>query len=219
MTTRAQLLSAIRVELNDSGGTALWTSALLNSYIVDAIREYSRQLPQEASTTIDTVADQAAYPLPARAINVSRVEEPYASRAIRYRGERHLYSYRVYGGTIILEPAPPSSVAADLYIEYSRSYAEPSADSESLATPATSDDVLIWLVCARALDWIGTDESKRQRWEQSRGASAGGQSRAYRARAIAFFANELRVVRSSSLSATDDSAPNPAPRQDTDPGP
>jgi hypothetical protein len=41
VTTRAQLMTSIRAELNDSGGTKLWSDALLQAWIGDAIRDYS----------------------------------------------------------------------------------------------------------------------------------------------------------------------------------
>ena len=41
MTTRAELRTRIRTELNDAGGTPLWTDAALNQWIDEAIRDYA----------------------------------------------------------------------------------------------------------------------------------------------------------------------------------
>src|SRR5437762_12904439 len=76
VTTRASLRSTVRQELNDAGGTSLWTDSLLNEWIAEAIRLYGRALPKEATATITTVADQAAYDLPADTDRVLRVECP-----------------------------------------------------------------------------------------------------------------------------------------------
>jgi hypothetical protein len=43
------------------------------------------------------------------------------------------------------------------------SYPEPAADADVLTTPSRDDELLVWLVCARALEWIATDEAKRMR--------------------------------------------------------
>jgi len=217
VTTRSQLRATVRSELNDSGGTLLWADSLLNEYLNQAIREYSRRLPEEASTTITAVAGQAAYTLPARLVTVKRIEQP--EDQLRLPGERHAHSYRVFGGQLILDPAPGSAGSSqDIQLEYLRSYAEPAADGDTLATPAFHDDILVALVCERALRQISADEAKRQRFERDRGADALTVARAYQQRAEAFFSEMARVVRSSVLEPTTGRTSS-RPLQSTDPGP
>jgi hypothetical protein len=191
MTTRAQLLTSTRAELNDAGVTKLWSDALLQQWLAEAIRSYSARLPKEATTTLSSVAGQAAYALPSDFARVVRVEHPtrtYRVCAPLVGGDAAAevlalvdleasvqaagpYTYDLYGGSLVLDPAPAAS-GESIVLRYLATYAEPSADGDTLATPVRDDDLLIWWVCARALDWISTDEAKRMRFERQRGASA-----------------------------------------------
>ncbi len=218
MTTRAQLRTTIRTELNDSGGTPLWSDALLNEYLAQAIRRYGEQLPEEASSTITVVADQAAYALPARFQQVMRVEQPNGTE--RVGDPRHPWSYRVFAGQLVLDPAPAQAGGdQDVTLDYLRWYAEPTADGDTLATPSQDDDVLVALVCARALAELATDESKRQRFERQRGADPREVAAAYERRAAERLTLRARRVRGGALVSTDPGIPDPGPFQSTDPGP
>src|SRR5436853_6244386 len=76
MTTRTTLRTTIRTELNDSGGTTLWSDAVLNEFINQAIRSYSRELPKQATATITVVAGTDAYSLPSDFVKAIRVTQP-----------------------------------------------------------------------------------------------------------------------------------------------
>jgi hypothetical protein len=198
MTTRSGLRQLIRDELNDNAATKLWSDGLLNDYINQAIRAYSRDLPEEAVTTIVVTAGQAAYTLPARFDRALRVEQP--QDAIRVLGERAAHAYRVFAGQIILDPEPAAAGAdQDLQLEYLRAYAEPAVDGDTLATPAGDDDILVRLACALALRWVSTDESKRMRFERQRGISAGDMATAYDRDARSRIAAQRRGVRTQRL--------------------
>ncbi|HXF82612.1 MAG TPA: hypothetical protein VNN19_07660 [bacterium] len=198
MTTRAELRAAIRTELNDGGGTPLWSDALLNEFIAQAIRRYGAQLPEEASTTIAVVAGQAAYPLPDRFLRAVRVEQPAGTE--RVGDGRHPWSYRVFAGQLLLDPAPTQAGSdQEITLDYLRRYAEPAADGDTLATPSADDDVLVALVCARALDELALDESKRQRFSRVRSADPRGVAAAYERRAGERIALRARVLRVGAL--------------------
>lgn len=215
MTTRAQLRGAVRNELNDTGGTPLWSDALLNEWTNQAIRAYSRELPEEASTTIAAVAGQTSYALPARFRQALRVEQPkdtlrVPSSPFRVprsglselgtRNSEQRWTYRTFAGSLILDPAPTAAGADhDIKLEYLRSYAEPAADADVLATPAEDDDVLVQLACADALRWIGTDESKRARFERQRGASPLAQAALYDRQARQAIATKRDRLRTRTL--------------------
>lgn len=190
MTTRASLRTTIRSELNDSGGTPLWSDALLNEWLNQGIRAYSRELPEEATATLVVVADQAGYALPARTFQVLRVEQPRYSVRLPISGSRTSADgaadlvdfqnrvgaaaarpgYRVFAGSLILDPAPTSiGTDEDVRLEYLRLYAEPATDNDVLATPVQDDDVLVHLVCASALEWVASDEAKRLRYQGTQG--------------------------------------------------
>lgn len=199
MATRAEVRGRARAELNDIGVATLWSNAQLDRWLAEAIRDYGRALPRQATATLVTVAGQAAYPLPADWDGgpLLLVEHP----AGRFRQEvataggdvaeeaallepippaRQPYRYEVFAGQIWLRPAPAAS-GESVAVWYTATYPLPAADEEALATPAADDDLLVWFICGRALRWIGTDEAKRQRFERQRGASAQGMAREYEA--------------------------------------
>jgi hypothetical protein len=221
MTTRAQLRTTLRNELNDSGGTPLWSDTLLNEWINEAIRGYSRQSPEEATATLTAVADQAEYALPARTVEVLRVEQPQgvvrlpiaASRTAAGGGAALVdfragvrsagaWAYRVFAGNLILDPAPTAVGASeDARLEYLRAYAEPAADGDTLTTPATDDDVLVALAASLALAWVAGDEAKRLRYQDRQGVSPGEQVRRYEARAAAALGARTSRLRAGGLRA------------------
>lgn len=219
MTTRSGLRTTIRQELNDTGGTPLFSDAQLNEWLNQAVRTYSRELPEEASTTVTVVADQASYALPARTLRVMRVEQPKDSLRFPISGSRTslagpgelidlerrvigagTHGYRVFGGNLILDPTPTTIGAdEDVRLEYLRAYAEPAADNDTLATPATDDNVLVHLVCAAALHHVGTDEAKRVRYQEARGTPPGPMATSYRERAMSALASRTNRLRSRTL--------------------
>jgi hypothetical protein len=219
MTTRTTLRTTIRTELNDSGGTPLWADALLNEFINQAIRSYGRELPKQASTSLTVVAGTAAYNLPAdfdRAIRVKQPDDTIRVFDPLDRGDtdelgssqssgatsrtRGSWGYRIWASQIVLNPIPTSAGSTqNITLDYDARYAEPAADGDTIATPASDDDVLQALVCANALRWIGSDEAKRQRFQQSRGASPTGMAQAYQTRALQAIAVRKRRLRISGL--------------------
>jgi hypothetical protein len=207
MTTRAELIGLIRAELNDGGGTALWSDALMRQWIGEAIREYGERLPREAETTLTTAAGTATYALPTDVGRVLRVEYPatlFRVPAPAAAGdglaadsggvEDGPLAYDVFGGLLVLEPAPDAD-GEPIGVRYLGRYAEPMADGDVLATPPADDALLVWQVCARALDWITTDEAKRMRYERDRGASAAGQAERYRGRYLEVVGLRTRRLR------------------------
>jgi hypothetical protein len=203
MTTRAELRQKIRDELNDNATAKLWTDALLNDFIVQAIRAYGRELPKQASATITAVADQEAYALPSDFDRAMRVEQPDGEPRVPGLGSHvssEQASYRLWGNQLILDPAPDAAGSGqDVSLEYLARYAEPAADGDTLATPPSDDDVLVAFACADAMRWIGSDEAKRARFERQRGASPGGAAEAYERRAQAAILGRKRRLRSSAL--------------------
>jgi hypothetical protein len=55
VTTRLDIRTRIRSELNDSGGTALWASSLLDSFLLDALRAWSLEVPREVTWSTTSV--------------------------------------------------------------------------------------------------------------------------------------------------------------------
>lgn len=212
MTTRAELRARIRTELNDAGGTPLWSDSALNQWIDEAVRDYGEHLPREASTTLTSVADQASYTLPTDCDRALRVEHPDGVFRVPLRliggdalpgseivvGGPLIPTYDVWAGQVVLDPAPTAGGEA-IRLRYLATYPAPASDGATLATPSRDDALLIWGVCARALRWIDTDESKRQRFERQRGVSAQQAASPYEQALHASYAQRLRRVRPGRL--------------------
>jgi hypothetical protein len=201
MTTRAGLRALARGELNDAGGTPLWTDAQLNQWLLEAIRRYSEDFPKAAEQTIPSVADQASYSLAADCLRVARVEHPqgffriedplsagdvtFDDPSIVKPLQPMQLAYEIWGAhgarTLTLRPAP-ADASDSIVVRYLATWAEPAADGDTLATPARDDQLLVWLICSAALWWISTDEAKRQRFERDRGASTQDGATAYKLR-------------------------------------
>ncbi len=189
MTTRAELRARIRAELNDAGAVPLWGNGQLDQWITEGLRALARDgVGLEKATTLASVAEQASYALPADVVEVLRVEHPagFFRKPVPFAAgdvapEAELFPsdaglrpgellYDVYGGQLVLSPAPDGSGEA-IVVRYVGAYAEPSGDGSVLDVAARDEDALVLWACARALRWIGLDESKRQRFERQRGAS------------------------------------------------
>lgn len=189
MTTRADIRTRIRTELNDTGGTPLWASANLDQWIVEGLRQMARDgLGIQKTQSITTVANQEGYNLASDVVAVSRVEYPsgYFRKRVAFAagdvapdadfllgvdslkpGE---YLYDVYADQVLLNPKPDVS-SETIKVRYRAAYSEPTVDGSVLDVATRDEDALVFAVCVRALAWIGMDESKRQRFERQRGAS------------------------------------------------
>jgi hypothetical protein len=213
--------STIRNELDDTGGTPTWSDANLNEWLNQAIRDFSLQLPQEVSTTITAVAGQSAYSLPFGLLRILRVEEPLLvirlpasahrlaalpnDQLVDYESSLRLaatsWTYRVFAGQLILNPAPMSSGpgSPDILLEYLASYPEPAADSDGLATPLSCDHILVHLVAASALHWILTDEEKRLAFEARAGKPSESSASYYGQLAAAEIKARVPSIRATTL--------------------
>jgi len=201
MTTRADIRTRTRDELNDNATVKLWSDALLNRWIGEAIREWSRVAPCDGTWATTSVANTPGYALPADVLEVVRVEHPVG--VFRTRGGLHdgdvssladlgawaglqpaQPTWEQWGGEVVLIPAPGASGEA-ISVRYKGAYAVPSDDVTVLDVAAQDEEALVLYACARALQWVALDEAKRQRFARERGAdpavSRQGYERAFRA--------------------------------------
>jgi len=186
MTTRAEVRGRIRDELNDNGAVKLWSDALLNRWIGEATKEWSRMVPRDGVWQTTSVANTPSYTLPSDVLDVVRVEHPPG--VFRVRGGLHdgdvapavdlsvwpetrplELSWEQWGGQVFLIPAPGKTGEA-IEVRYKGAYSVPSDDVTALDVEAQDEEALVLYACARALQWIGQDEAKRQRFERQRGA-------------------------------------------------
>ena len=186
MTTRAEIRARVRDELNDAGTVKLWTDVLLNRWIGEGIKEWSRVVPRDRVWQTTSTANDPSYTLPSDVLEVVRVEHPPG--VFRVRGGLHdgdigpdvdlsawpstrpvQMSWEQWGGEVFLIPAPGASGEA-IEVRYKGGYSVPSDDVTTLDVTDTDEEALVLYACERALQWIGLDEAKRQRFERQRGA-------------------------------------------------
>lgn len=75
MTTLAQLADRAQNALSDAGAS-VWSQAIIEEFVQDAIREYNNHFPRLRETTINAASDDHYYDLPADCLNVIQVEYP-----------------------------------------------------------------------------------------------------------------------------------------------
>ena len=189
MTTRADIRTHTRDELNDNATVKLWSDALLNRWVGEALREWARVVPRDRTWQTTSTANDPTYVLPGDVLEVVRVEHPPG--IFRTRGGLHdgdvspsadisdlggwsglrtaRLTWEQWGGEIVLIPAPDASGEA-IEVRYKGAYTVPSDDVTALEVATDDAEALVLYVCARALQGIALDEAKRQRFEWRRGA-------------------------------------------------
>jgi hypothetical protein len=189
MATRADIRTRAREELNDNGGVKLWADALLNRWIGEAIREWSRVVPRDRTWQTTSTANDPSYALPSDALEVVRVEHPpglFRARGGLRDGDASptadlgtlggwtglrpaQLTWEQWAGEVVLIPAPGATGEA-IEVRYKGTYTVPADDVTALEVAAIDEDALLLFVCARALQWVALDEAKRQRFERQRGS-------------------------------------------------
>jgi hypothetical protein len=198
MTTRADLRTRTRDELNDNGAVKLWSDTLLNRWIGEAIREWSRVAPRDRTWQTTSTANDPSYVLPADVLEVVRVEHPPGvfrthgglrdgdvspgtdlSALGSWTGLRPAQlTWEQWGGEVVLIPAPGATGEA-IDVRYKGAYTVPADDATTLDVPTADEEALVLYACGRALQWVATDEAKRQRFERQRGSDPASARREY----------------------------------------
>ena len=189
MTTRADIRARVRDELNDNGSVKLWSDALLNRWIGEGLREWSRVAPRDRTWQTTSVANDPTYALPSDVLEVVRVEHPAGLFRTRgglrdgdvapttdlsvlggWSGLRPAQlTWEQWGEEVVLIPAPDAT-GETIEVRYKGAYSVPSDDATTLEVAAEDEEALVFYACGRALQWIAVDEAKRQRFERQRGA-------------------------------------------------
>ncbi len=177
MTTLADLRARLRMSLNDNTAVNhLWNDDTLDLHINNAIRDYSRSYPRERQTTVDTLAGQAEYDLPADCLAVVRVESVAAPLLPGRDGGP---GYELYGEKIVLSPVPTES-GLSLLVRYLAPHAALDADTDLSTVPGGDEDLLMRFACAEAIQGLSAEEAKRQRFEERAGQAATSIAALYR---------------------------------------
>lgn len=75
MTTLAALADRCQNALSDAGG-ATWSQAIVEEWVIEAIRDYSNHFPRTKTASISCVTNDRAYNLPADFIAALSIEYP-----------------------------------------------------------------------------------------------------------------------------------------------
>lgn len=198
MATRADIRTRVRDELNDNAATKLWSDTLLNRWIVEAIREWSRVVPRDRTWQTTSTANDPSYVLPSDVLEVVRVEHPPGFMRVRgglrdgdtaptadlsalggWTGLKPAQlTWEQWAGEVVLIPAPGATGEA-IEVRYKGAYTAPADDVTALEVATADEDALVLYVCARALQWVALDEAKRQRFERQRGADPAASRQEY----------------------------------------
>lgn len=178
MTTRAQLITKIRTELDDSSGSPLWSAALLNQFLENAINQFSLDFPPHKEFTIAAVIGQRDYTIPIATCLISEggiisVQFP-AGYVIKQGNTDPQVSNTNYSGTVSYAQRweyieRPSDVqvlrfrnaltqTGNITVRAYSSYLQPAADTDVLDLSTTDETAIKWLVCSYSARWL---EDKR----------------------------------------------------------
>ena len=195
MTTRADVRTRARDDLNDNGVVKVWADGLLNRWIGEGLRAWSRVVPRDRTWQTTSTANTPSYVLPSDVLEVVRVEHPPGVFRVRgglrdgdvsssadlgeWTGLRPAQLlWEQWGGEVVLIPAPDASGQA-IEVRYKGAYTAPSDDLTVLDVAAADEDALLLYACARALQWIALDEAKRQRFAREHGADPSASRQEY----------------------------------------
>jgi len=202
MTTRGDFRESLRNVLSDK---SQWRDTLVNEWINDAIRDYSRHLPRLAASTIPMVAGTKNYDLSTyEALAIREVEYPISQTPRRLLTYLPRENYGFDGGqyydlkndlTVLYMGETPSA-GEYLYIEYDKLHTIPSTDGVSLTVPDGHLEALRLFVVWKALTQLAMDENvsvDRDRADAgSLGLNAYRAERAYRSHVREMLANVAR---------------------------
>ena len=165
MTTRAELRSATRLRLEDTGATPLWEDALLNEAIGDAIRRYGGIVPKEATATATATAGVRRIPFAAGVVDparIVRVRDPIGTTLLPWgdddRATDRAQGWRWWSDGLDL--AMPAMAGA--WTVAHRTGRTPPADDLAAVDVLPGDEAgVIALVVASALERRSVEEGKR----------------------------------------------------------
>lgn len=154
MTTWAELLADIRVDVKDTGDTPKFSDALIYVYVKDAIRDYSIWFPQRLDHVALVLASSKCA-LPSNYIQEIYVECPagtYLEKrperpGVRFPTQFRNYYYYIQGGSLYLSSPTDETV----YLTYLASHDVPaSVDDNSCVLTIPDADIELIRLYAKA---------------------------------------------------------------------
>ncbi|HEY8447625.1 MAG TPA: hypothetical protein VIL01_11020 [Thermomicrobiales bacterium] len=164
MTTRAELRSAVRQRLEDTGATPLWDDAALNDFLAEAMHTYGSRFPAERSVSVAVASGATSVPVqpPLDRSQVVRVVDGAGRVVPRMRrregnatGEQ---AWDWWGSELVL--AAPA-VAGTWRIDYLGSRSLPADDVTTVEIREGDEEIVVALAAAIALRRRAVEDGKR----------------------------------------------------------
>lgn len=170
MTTRLELRNAVRLRLEDSGGTPLWDDAVLNDFLAEAVRRYGTRFPLEQSTTVAVGAGTTSVVVTPdlESDRVVRVFDGEGRLVPRQQGVETndadigdlgtAQAWRWWGNSLVLAQG---ATAGTWTIDYLTGRALPSNDVTPVEVVVGDEDIVVLLAAASALRRRAIEDGKR----------------------------------------------------------
>jgi hypothetical protein len=181
MTTRLQFVTKVRVELDDSSGSPLWSATQLNQFVEDGLNELSLDLPPRKEFTIAAVIGQRDYTIPTATCLVGQaglisvqfpagyvidsgnsdpqMDSTVYSGTTPYYGQRWEFIRRP-GDVQVLRFRNALTATGNITVRAYTSYTIPAADSDVLDVGVFDEVALKWQVCYLAYKFLDEKRGK-----------------------------------------------------------
>jgi hypothetical protein len=170
MTTRLELRTALRVRLEDTGGTPLWDDSALNDFLAEAMRRYGTRFPREQSTTVvvgagatsvvvtpELATEQIVRVFDGEGLQVPRQHDIESSDAV-VASLVTAQAWHWWGISFVLAQG---ANAGTWTIEYLSGRALPADDLTSVEVVPGDEDIVVLLAAATALRRRAVEDGKR----------------------------------------------------------
>lgn len=170
MSTKAELLTGLRIRLNDLAATR-WKDDELNVYISDAARDYSKYFPLKKELQFTTIVGTQRYDVPDDLIDdyILQIDviDPVNNRGeilpqIQLRRLGSLRYYEVVGQTLLLGFIP--TMTNNIIVRYNATHSMPDTGESSI--PEEDEDLIYTYGMAAAWQRIGGNDAGLSRWTE-----------------------------------------------------
>jgi hypothetical protein len=168
MTTRAELRTALRLRLEDTGAPPLWDDATLNECLAAAVRVYGTVFPRQVTTGV-TVPAGATRVVTGTTLEPERITRVTDAAGIWVApwpaGEGRPWdrgqAWRCWNGELILAEPAATSGAGIWTVEHLAGRTPPTSDGETVDILPGDEEIILAFAEAAALSRRATEDAKR----------------------------------------------------------
>ena len=175
MTTYAQLLADIRLELKDDAATK-WSDQSIYLWVKDAIKDYSGWFPKTVDRTVLTMDENYSSALPTDFLQDFNVESPQDTflekrpdrPGAKYTTPSSPTLYYISGGRLYLDAAPIS----ECLLTYGALHTIPASylnTTTVMSIPSSDEELVRLYVMAKANEQVRTKQSSIDRFKLGAG--------------------------------------------------